>query len=87
MAALEHGPDYGVPDRVDAMARARGLALIMAFDTDPDSPEFDMKTAEYIFEIGSEDGEIAYTPAATLPGLRSSGPDEDFGVKWSRWPP
>ena len=25
--------------------------------------------------------------AATLPGLRSSGPDEDFGVKWSRWPP
>jgi hypothetical protein len=25
--------------------------------------------------------------AATLPGLRRSGPEDDFGVKWTRWPP
>ena len=25
--------------------------------------------------------------ARTLPGLRSSGPDDDYGVRWERWPP
>jgi hypothetical protein len=55
------------PDRLSAMARARGLDLSVQFEAGPDArfarryaPEFDLGTVE--FTIVSERGEIVYGP-------------------------